>query len=601
MTSTRAPLLRACSMMVSTEVSASNCSLSPARPRRRALRLTCRSDSSPVTYRVGVARLSASPACNSIVDLPMPGSPPSSVTEPSTRPPPSTRSSSSIPVGTRGSSRSATWDSRCGSALVAASAPRSGLLRAATATRRNESPAPHAGHSPCHCRLSLPHWSHTKTSRDFAMALRCAGQGRARQSCNSSVCRLADRCNDCRRAVTPPAICRCAIRLYSRRFRSRCPGGGKTGAIFLASRWAGSSLRHRRRPPALLHHVRAGRADALRPRDARHAGESGVRRSDRRRRRRQHLPPRRMALAARRPRQPDRPSRIRRRARRRIHRSRGHLAAHQRSGTPARRARAPRILRPRRLRAGTAAAPDARRSPAPAAIRTRTWRRRCRRTAMSCCRPRSDSLRRVVENPNCPPGCFPAATQTHCAPRGRATSSPCRPRCSRVPQRAVGHTQTIADGDGTVRADLAALRVGDEALLPSLATAVAARAFGVAPAELTFASGNALHLGDRVRLAQRRTDHSSALLPRAAAAVRAIPVLARARRRRSRRAAARQDRDRRLPRFAAGRAGHRDDARERRVAGRADHCQHRRRAWSPERSTRGRRTPSRWSGSSRSR
>lgn len=63
----------------------------------------------------------------------------------------------------------------------------------------------------------------------------------------------------------------------------------------------------------------------------------------------------------------------------------------------------------------------------------------------------------------------------------------------------IGHTQTLADGDGKVRADLAALRVGDEALLPSLATAAAARAFGVAPAELSFASGSALHLGDRVR------------------------------------------------------------------------------------------------------
>ena len=38
-----------------------------------------------------------------------------------------------------------------------------------------------------------------------------------------------------------------------------------------------------------------------------------------------------------------------------------HLAAHQRGGTLARRARAARIVRPRRLRTGTAAAPAARR------------------------------------------------------------------------------------------------------------------------------------------------------------------------------------------------------------------------------------------------
>jgi serine/threonine-protein kinase len=64
---------------------------------------------------------------------------------------------------------------------------------------------------------------------------------------------------------------------------------------------------------------------------------------------------------------------------------------------------------------------------------------------------------------------------------------------------AIGHTATFADGDGTVRADAAALRISEDALVPSLATAVAARAFGVAPADLTFDSGDALHLGDRVR------------------------------------------------------------------------------------------------------
>jgi eukaryotic-like serine/threonine-protein kinase len=65
---------------------------------------------------------------------------------------------------------------------------------------------------------------------------------------------------------------------------------------------------------------------------------------------------------------------------------------------------------------------------------------------------------------------------------------------------AIGHTLTIADGDRTVRSDTAALRVGNEEMLPSLATAVVARALGVAPAELSFDSGAALHLGERVRL-----------------------------------------------------------------------------------------------------
>ncbi len=51
-----------------------------------------------------LARLSASsaPACNSTVDLPMPGSPPTRSAEPGTSPPPVTRSSSAMPVEMRG-------------------------------------------------------------------------------------------------------------------------------------------------------------------------------------------------------------------------------------------------------------------------------------------------------------------------------------------------------------------------------------------------------------------------------------------------------------------------------------------------------------------
>ena len=44
----------------------------------------------------------AAAACSSRVDLPMPGSPPTSTAEAGTRPPPSTRSSSAMPVGARG-------------------------------------------------------------------------------------------------------------------------------------------------------------------------------------------------------------------------------------------------------------------------------------------------------------------------------------------------------------------------------------------------------------------------------------------------------------------------------------------------------------------
>jgi hypothetical protein len=40
-------------------------------------------------------------ACSSSVDFPIPGSPPSSISEPGTTPPPSTRSNSPMPVDRR--------------------------------------------------------------------------------------------------------------------------------------------------------------------------------------------------------------------------------------------------------------------------------------------------------------------------------------------------------------------------------------------------------------------------------------------------------------------------------------------------------------------
>ena len=64
---------------------------------------TCCGDSSAPTSRHRVPDAARRPrACSSSVDLPIPGSPPSSVVEPSVKPPPSTRSSSPIPVARRG-------------------------------------------------------------------------------------------------------------------------------------------------------------------------------------------------------------------------------------------------------------------------------------------------------------------------------------------------------------------------------------------------------------------------------------------------------------------------------------------------------------------
>ena len=69
-------------------------------PRRSARSLTCWEDSSAETSRQRAPERASAPSiCTTKVDLPMPGSPATRVTEPGTRPPASTRSSSSSPVG----------------------------------------------------------------------------------------------------------------------------------------------------------------------------------------------------------------------------------------------------------------------------------------------------------------------------------------------------------------------------------------------------------------------------------------------------------------------------------------------------------------------
>ncbi|HEY5810130.1 MAG TPA: serine/threonine-protein kinase [Povalibacter sp.] len=62
--------------------------------------------------------------------------------------------------------------------------------------------------------------------------------------------------------------------------------------------------------------------------------------------------------------------------------------------------------------------------------------------------------------------------------------------------QAVGHVDFSADSDGTVRTDIAAVRVGS-ALLPSLSTAIAASFLSVTPDQITFLSPTAMRIGDR--------------------------------------------------------------------------------------------------------
>ncbi len=59
-----------------------------------------------------------------------------------------------------------------------------------------------------------------------------------------------------------------------------------------------------------------------------------------------------------------------------------------------------------------------------------------------------------------------------------------------------GHVRISADADGVVRSDVAGVRVGS-AMLPSMATVVAARALGVEPEHISFSSADSLRLGSR--------------------------------------------------------------------------------------------------------
>ncbi len=99
----------AASSTTSRSVSHSSSSDSGTAPRREARRRICVSLSSPVTYRMRwPSRASAMASCSSSVLLPMPGSPPTSSSEPGTSPPPSTRSSSRMPVRVRSADSTST-------------------------------------------------------------------------------------------------------------------------------------------------------------------------------------------------------------------------------------------------------------------------------------------------------------------------------------------------------------------------------------------------------------------------------------------------------------------------------------------------------------
>src|SRR5262249_16598541 len=119
------------------------------------------------TYRAGSWRARRSSAANSSVDLPIPGSPPSSTKEPGTTPPPSTRSSSLISVQRRISEEVTTSESRTGreSALALAEPP---CDSGRTISSTSEFQFPQSGHLPSHLAAWKPQDWQTKRVRGFA-------------------------------------------------------------------------------------------------------------------------------------------------------------------------------------------------------------------------------------------------------------------------------------------------------------------------------------------------------------------------------------------------------------------------------------------------
>src|SRR5215510_6952898 len=108
-------------------------------------------------------------ACVSSVDLPMPGSPPTSSTEPRTKPPPVTRSSSVIPEERRGAS----WLLPASDSSANCRPLRLERMETGTAVAPISSDSvfhsPQASHLPCQREYAAPQFWQTKESEDLAI------------------------------------------------------------------------------------------------------------------------------------------------------------------------------------------------------------------------------------------------------------------------------------------------------------------------------------------------------------------------------------------------------------------------------------------------
>src|SRR6266545_3285711 len=102
--------------------------------------------------------------CISSVDFPIPGSPPTRVTEPGTMPPPRTKSNSSRPVFQRSTPPVGRLESWTGAVLVTIRPSDRPTFRPTTSSTRVFQ-APHASHLPAHFGCSAPQSVQRNTER----------------------------------------------------------------------------------------------------------------------------------------------------------------------------------------------------------------------------------------------------------------------------------------------------------------------------------------------------------------------------------------------------------------------------------------------------
>ena len=133
------------------DVSGSSHSSGRTASSRSARRRTCCALSSALTYSVRWGHLARS--CSKSVLLPMPGSPPSSVTDPGTSPPPNTRSSSARPVGWGCEHCASTWPM----GMAGDDGPVGATTGSPSVSSTSEFQASHTPQRPPHLGVALAH------------------------------------------------------------------------------------------------------------------------------------------------------------------------------------------------------------------------------------------------------------------------------------------------------------------------------------------------------------------------------------------------------------------------------------------------------------